>query len=42
MGAALLIFPFPAGALALVLVSEFYERLLFFKAVVALKMPGFP
>ncbi len=42
LGAALLIFSFPAVALALVLVSEFCERLLFFKAVVAWKMPGIP
>ncbi len=42
MVAVLLIFPFPAAALALVLVAEFCERLLFFKAVVALKMPGIP
>jgi formate dehydrogenase iron-sulfur subunit len=42
MGAALLMFSFPATGLALVLVSEFCERLLFFKAVVALKMPGIP
>lgn len=40
MAAAVLIFPFPA--LALILLSEFAERLLFFKAVVALKMPGIP
>lgn len=42
LGATVLIFSFPAAALALILVSEFCERLLFFKAVVALKMPGIP
>ena len=42
MAAAVLIFPFPAVALTLILLSEFAERLLFFKAVVALKMPGIP
>ncbi len=42
LSAALLLFSFPLTALALVLLSEFCERLLFFKAVVALKMPGIP
>lgn len=33
---------FPAAALALVLVAEWAERVLFFKAVVAWRMPGTP
>ena len=39
---AALIWHFPAMAFTLVLLSEFAERVLFFQAVVALKMPGLP
>ena len=42
LAGAALIWHFPAMAFALVLLSEFAERLLFFQAVVALKMPGIP
>ena len=40
LAAAALIFHFPAAALLLVLTAEWAERLLFFRAVVAPKMPG--
>lgn len=42
MAGAALIWHFPAMAFTLVLLSEFAERVLFFQAVVALKMPGLP
>jgi hypothetical protein len=40
LAAAVLVFVSPPAALALILAGEFCERLLYFRAVVALKMPG--